>query len=660
MRRIASVALLLSQGAIASAQIPIDFFGGLTLDEPLPTNFTTGEAVSVSGTVTNPNILAISLEFSSPDRIVEHRIRVVRGRFEHPVLFTHEEIGTYTLRVVFVPLIGDPIVSRPAEPVGVQGGSGDIIFPPSYLENWLDPARFVPHAIESSDDLLPPFYVRTGGSPTVVFVVISNDSGPNIEYEVFDDGLDADLIAGDGIYTLAPGPIAPGIISEFRTSTEGGFGKIDAVAIVQYREGFRGFATQCGVVDGALSHITPLDSGVQRTEFVLNIVEPDILIFRGEPGVDVWRAGRRFYEYFRDDYDFLVVRSALRLANGLHGSNTRVKNDIHGIGLEIFDNTAEFGSAGRLRGVTVINFKHIGPLVHEVAHNWANYLERFESEKYGAHWGFTNVQGVLGGHATRFEELRTDRYAVSDGALSSFWGGRYSPLELYLMGLLPASEVPPHYVLGNSRILEVDDAANAIIVSGSLEQVTIEEIIAEEGPRIPGSEESQKSFRMGTIVVSDRPLTPVEITYMDRQTAFFGSDVDDPLAFAAATGFRATMETRLDRSITAILDSGPDEEDPSPSAIGLSQNYPNPFNSSTTFLVELDGSAASLEIFAVNGQLVRRLEIAGASAGVRSLTWDGLDSSGREAGTGTYVAVLVGQKDARGRLSVARKLTLLR
>ena len=95
--------------------------------------------------------------------------------------------------------------------------------------------------------------------------------------------------------------------------------------------------------------------------------------------------------------------------------------------------------------------------------------------------------------------------------------------------------MPGHTVLGNSRILGVDDEANAIIVSGTVEQVTVDDIVDKEGPRIPGFEESQKAFRMGIVVVSDRPLTPVELTYMDRQTAFFGSDADEPLAFAFAT-----------------------------------------------------------------------------------------------------------------------------
>ena len=114
---------------------------------------------------------AISLEFSSAERIVAHRIRVVRGHFERPVLFTHEETGNYVPQIIFFPLTGDPILSRLAEQVKVRLGSGEISFPQAYFENWLDPARFVPHAIELSDDQLSPLFVRTSGSPSKVFVI---------------------------------------------------------------------------------------------------------------------------------------------------------------------------------------------------------------------------------------------------------------------------------------------------------------------------------------------------------------------------------------------------------------------------------------------------------------------------------------------------------
>jgi hypothetical protein len=641
---------ILLLGTLASAQIPADHFSGVRFDAPLPMDFAAGEVLLVSGTVANPNIPAITLEFASARRIVEHRIRVVRGRFEHPILFTNGEAGTYTLQVIFLPLTSGAIASNIFDGIVVLPGEGaEIEFPSAYFENRLDPVRFVPNVVDAGDDVLPPLLVRTGGDPTGVFVRLQDGNGREVERELHDDGIDGDHTADDGIYTMADAPFVPPQLEN------GDFGSVFALALVQYREGSLVFSADCGAVAGDLSDPEPLQRGAARSDYILNLVEPDILVSLSEPGVDMERASRRFYEYFEDDYDFLVVRSALPLANGLNGTNFKVKNEVDGIGLDLFDDTEEFGSAGRLQGTTFINFRHIGPLVHEIAHNWANYLDVFEADAFGFHWGFTDVQGVLGGYATSFELLGTNRYGVPENALNSFWGGRYSLLELYLMGLVPAADVPPHQVLGQSRIVGRDEDAGQLVVSGSLETLTIAEILEIEGERLPNFQESQKSFRMGTVVISAAPLTPVELTYYDRQTAFFGSEAEGGLAFAAATGFRASMDTRLDPTVRAVLINS-DATATTPSSVALSQNYPNPFNSTTTFRFELDGSSpARLEIFTLNGQRVRRLEIDGRVRGERSVAWDGRDEEGGIVASGIYFAVL-----RSGAFTASKKIALIR
>ena len=636
---------------IASAQIPVDFFTGVEFDEPLPVKFTTGEVELVSGTVTNPTLLGIILLFESPERPVEHRIRLVRGRFEHPILFTHDEAGAYTVQVIFLSLAVPPIESRISDTVEVVlGGREEIELPPEYYANWLDPARFIPNAVAASEDVLPPLYIRTGGSPTAVFVRIRDASGREVEREFQDDGLNGDRVAGDGIYTVAGAPFIPSVLRN------GDFDSVRAFVVVQYRGGILPFTAECGVVDGVLSVPEPIETGVSRSDYVLGLVDMGILVSHSTPGVDMVRASRRFYEHFGDDYDFLVVRSALPLALGVHGVNFKVKNEVRGIGMDLLDDTDEFGSAGRLQGITFINFRHFGPLVHEIAHNWANFLDIFDGDLFRGHWGFTNVRGVLGGYATSFARVGTDRYAVPGDALNSFWGGRYSALELYLMGLVPAADVPPHQVLRRSRIVGSDEETNELVVSGSLETVTIGAIVESEGRRIPGFEESQKSFRMGTIVVSDAPLTRAQLTYYDRQVAFFGSQVDDPLAFAAATGFRATMDTRLDRPITAILDADSTASGGLHPSLSLSQNYPNPFNSTTIWRFDLDRTAdVRLEIFALNGQRVRTIELDGRGPGEHSIAWDGRDASGHAVASGNYVAVM-----RVGAFATSRKLALIR
>ena len=132
---------------------------------------------------------------------------------------------------------------------------------------------------------------------------------------------------------------------------------------------------------------------VYRSDHVVNLVDDGTLFVLSRPFVDMRTIARRFYRYFSDDYDFLVVRSALPLSNNLHGQNFNVRNDISGIGLSKFDYTEEFGSAGRLQSATFINLRLNGPLIHEVAHNWANYIDGFGGEFWGGHWGLSDVRG---------------------------------------------------------------------------------------------------------------------------------------------------------------------------------------------------------------------------------------------------------------------------
>ncbi len=71
-------------------------------------------------------------------------------------------------------------------------------------------------------------------------------------------------------------------------------------------------------------------------------------------------------------------------------------------------------------------------------------------------------------------------------------------------------------------------------------------------------------------------------------------------------------------------------------------NYPNPFNPLTRVAFTLErGGATTVQVFDVQGRLVRTLLSEELAAGPHSVIWDGLDTSGRRAGSGVYFARLV-------------------
>ena len=73
----------------------------------------------------------------------------------------------------------------------------------------------------------------------------------------------------------------------------------------------------------------------------------------------------------------------------------------------------------------------------------------------------------------------------------------------------------------------------------------------------------------------------------------------------------------------------------------LRQNYPNPFNPKTTIAFSLERAGHySLEIFNLQGKLIKTLKNEFGHSGDYSLTWNALDNNGRKVTSGVYVYAL--------------------
>ena len=84
--------------------------------------------------------------------------------------------------------------------------------------------------------------------------------------------------------------------------------------------------------------------------------------------------------------------------------------------------------------------------------------------------------------------------------------GGFSWLDLYAMGLADAEEVPDMFIV---RKLQRDDDPNSLPThTGEKEIVTIDQIVAAEGPRVPGTSHSQKVFNAGFVYLLEPGQTP--------------------------------------------------------------------------------------------------------------------------------------------------------
>ena len=267
----------------------------------------------------------------------------------------------------------------------------------------------------------------------------------------------------------------------------------------------------------------------------------------------------RFYEYFDDAFDFLLFVSNLSLGEDRHrylGIHHHAKNDVKGLGLRIFSDDG-WGSAGNLQSVLHFTFDFAlsnGPALHEVMHRWANFIV-----PGGPHWRFSSANGQLGGFdIANLVDHGGGRYSAGNFTLAGFASNSqpFSPIELYLAGLIPPEEVPDLWVAEDGEALlesdgssVYDDNGYRIFTASRVEIYAIEDIIAEHGPRLPDASHAQRDFRAAAILLVNEkdPVysgvaegVSVGVTWFSRADR---DEYEQTYNFYEATGGRATITT---------------------------------------------------------------------------------------------------------------------
>jgi len=255
--------------------------------------------------------------------------------------------------------------------------------------------------------------------------------------------------------------------------------------------------------------------------------------------------GMRLYENFQDDFDFLFFTSNLEQSTASYaGQFYFAGGGIQGTGLPATQGAQQFwGSDGQLQGgihLSRTGSLASGPSLHELLHRWGVFLDE---GSFGGHWGFSSANGQLGGwdHST-FIDQGDGTYSVAPFGTFANGGNSipYSPIELYLMGLVGPDEVPDLHVAENASFINA-----TTFRADSVSTVTIEDIIAREGARVPDVATSQKAFKALQVILTPAPLSNAEWIAFDREVHDFELDGDDGNSvfnFFEATGGRGTLE----------------------------------------------------------------------------------------------------------------------
>jgi hypothetical protein len=163
----------------------------------------------------------------------------------------------------------------------------------------------------------------------------------------------------------------------------------------------------------------------------------------------------------------------------------------------------------------------VGHLGHEVGHRWSAYASakvNGEAVSLGPwpHWArglqsrvvfpysLPTEASTLGGSVWQ-DNLDGTYTQLRDGFFVPATG--YSSLDLYFMGLISAEEVSDFFILRNLVQIGKDTDGHSVF-RGERTKVTIQDVIAAQGPRIPDVDHSQRKFNTGIVVIVEHGKSP--------------------------------------------------------------------------------------------------------------------------------------------------------
>ncbi len=388
---------------------------------------------------------------------------------------------------------------------------------------------------------------------------------------LFDNGLDGDVTAGDGLFTAsnlalanAPSTVGSALIR---------FVNVDIV--------FNDTSVQSSTEDLALTalYVQPSVSIPQIEELAPDVAASPHVVSISMPlqgsfpdhFVSTTALTQRYYDFFPDDRDFLFIGRMFNTGGGAAGSFGTVRNDVQGIGISLFDSSSVYGSSGVLQGLMNIYWGNANWALmnHELLHRWAAHLDpslnmSSVSSLNPGHWGAIEQDSTgfagpppYGGAFDHLEFVSGVEYrGWHDNDVIEL---QFSNLELYLMGLIDFSQLSsPIWTLVNPMWDRYETGAirYSHYFADNLRPVTSAELIAAEGPRLPDATLSQKAFRSGTIVVYDRLLTPTELAFWEYSISEYEKPLSTfhDLTWQQAAGDLATLETYVPLVAGAVPD----------------------------------------------------------------------------------------------------------
>jgi len=297
-------------------------------------------------------------------------------------------------------------------------------------------------------------------------------------------------------------------------------------------------------------------------------------------------AAKGLYAQFPDQYDGIVSFSTESLSvfqNVQQG--TPVRQNTLGLGLTSWNNGGAYGSAAKLEqcvfmaglpalpnspdgAATVLGGLPLGItgvelLGHEYGHHWLLWVTFDKADGKGKQdllRGYDpgndpSMPGRANGHYSWYAHSVSPMYGsvvtgLGNGKFKLEGADRkYTELDQYLMGLRDKTEVGPMFALDDGSghgkdsvpLPKGNSATAPQFGMATRVDLTIDDIIRAEGPRVPAFPNTQKCWRVAFVLVAGQGKTPTaaELAKVEAYRTRFEA------WFRTATDQRGTMDTRL-------------------------------------------------------------------------------------------------------------------
>gem|GEM_PF-1621179 len=286
---------------------------------------------------------------------------------------------------------------------------------------------------------------------------------------------------------------------------------------------------------------------------------------------------QRFYQNFSDDFFQIIFFTNFVQTMSGFANELNIKNDVQGIGLSIFDNSSLWGSNGILESRCNMNRLAAWP---------TDPTLRF----FGSENNFLTIMGQEAGHRWgAFINFRDSTGSVSNlilGRANAHWsyfvdvdhssleGGNWEPLsgsifttptmidyfgdiDEYIFGVRTLQEVTPTFYVSSPTNDLPENRDNGTPIQGATAtgvpvEVTIDDIISAEGPRIPAEADEDKDLRQAFVLLLQNGTTATQAE-LDKIADFRRTWED---YFEVALDGRITCNTKLTQTLPVAVIEG--------------------------------------------------------------------------------------------------------